>query len=146
MQSSQSTPIGIPAGVREVIGKRLNRLSSPCSQLLTMAAVIGREFDFKEAARLLNVQSEEQTLDLLEEAEAARVIEAVPQAIGRYQFTHALIRATLYDEVTTARRVRLHRRIGAVLEELYATNLEPYWLSSRTTSVRQPRERMSRRL
>lgn len=126
MQSSQSTPIGIPAGVREVIGKRLNRLSSPCNQLLTMAAVIGREFDFKEAARLVDTQSEEQTLDLLEEAEAARVIEAVPQAIGRYQFTHALIRATLYDEVTTARRVRLHRRIGAVLEELYATNLEPY--------------------
>ena len=126
LQSSQSVTIGIPVGVREVIGKRLNRLSAPCNQLLTMAAVIGREFDLKEVAILRDEPSEEPVLELLEEAVAARVIEEIPQAVGRYQFTHALIRATLYDEVTTARRVRLHRRIGEVFEELYTTNLEPY--------------------
>ena len=126
LQPSQSVTIGIPAGIREVIGKRLNRLSPPCNQLLTMAAVIGREFDMKEVARLFDEQSEEEVLELLEEAVAARVIEEMPQAVGRYQFTHALIRAILYDEVTAARRVRLHRRIGEVLEELYATHLEPY--------------------
>jgi DNA-binding NarL/FixJ family response regulator len=126
IRPSQNVTIGIPTGVREVIGKRLNRLSLLCNQLLTMAAVIGREFDLKEVNRLCEAQSEEQVLELLEEAVAARVIEEVPQAIGRYQFTHALIRATLYDEVTVARRVRLHRRIGEVLEALYATDLEPY--------------------
>jgi DNA-binding NarL/FixJ family response regulator len=123
---AQNVTIGIPTGVREVIGKRLNRLSPLCNQLLTMAAVIGREFDLKEVDRLCDAQSEEQVLELLEEAVAVRVIEEVPQIIGRYQFTHALIRATLYDEVTAARRIRLHRRIGEVLEELYAANLEPY--------------------
>jgi DNA-binding CsgD family transcriptional regulator len=126
LQPSQSISIGIPAGVREVIGKRLNRLSPPCNQLLTMAAVIGREFDLKAVARLSEAQSEAQVLELLEEALAARVIEEISQAVGRYQFTHALIRATLYDEVTATRRIRIHRRIGEVLEELYATNLEPY--------------------
>ena len=120
LQPSQSLTIGIPAGVREVIGKRLNRLSEPCNQLLTMAAVIGREFDLKEVARLFDEQSEEQVLKFLEEAVAARVIEEVPQAVDRYQFAHALIQATLYDELTVARRVRLHRRIGEILEELYA--------------------------
>jgi DNA-binding CsgD family transcriptional regulator len=126
MRPSPGSTIGIPAGVREVIGKRLNRLSPPCNQLLTMAAVIGREFDLREVASLCHEQSEERVLDLLEEAVAAWVIEEIPQAIGRYQFTHALIRATLYDEVTAARRIRLHRRIGEVLEELYGANLEPY--------------------
>src|SRR4029453_8432706 len=53
-------------------------------------------------------------------------IEEVAQAMGRYQFTHALIQATLYDEMTTVRRVRLHRRVGEVLEEVYSTNCEPY--------------------
>ena len=37
----------IPQGVRETIGRRLSRLSADCSQALTIASVIGREFDFK---------------------------------------------------------------------------------------------------
>ena len=37
---------GVPAGVRDVIGSRLNRLSPQCSHALGNAAVIGRRFDF----------------------------------------------------------------------------------------------------
>ena len=40
-----------------------------------------------------------------------------PQA-GSYEFTHALIRQTLYGELSTPRRVLLHRRIGDALETL----------------------------
>lgn len=65
-------------------------------------------------------------LETLEEAVAARIIEELPQAVGQYQFTHALIRETLYDELTIARRVRLHRRTGEVLEALYRHNVEPH--------------------
>lgn len=118
--------IGLPAGVREVIGKRLNRLSRICNQTLSIASVIGREFDFAVLHPLIDALSEEQMLQALEEAAAMRVIEELPQAVGRYQFTHALIRETLYDELTMARRVRLHRRIGDTLEELYGTNSEPH--------------------
>jgi predicted ATPase len=122
----QRLTLGLPAGVREVIGKRLNRLSSPCNQLLTIAAVVGREFSLKEAVRLLDEPLEAHALELLEEAMAARVIEEMPQAVGYYQFTHALIRTTLHDEITMTRRAQLHRRIGAALEELYEANLEPH--------------------
>jgi DNA-binding CsgD family transcriptional regulator len=122
-QSHQSV-VSIPAGVRAVIGKRLNRLSQPCNQLLILAAVIGREFGLKEVASLLENWSEESVLELLEEAVAARVIEEIPQGVDRYQFTHALIQATLLDEITTARRVRLHRQIAEALEALYSGNLE----------------------
>jgi predicted ATPase/DNA-binding CsgD family transcriptional regulator len=118
--------LGLPAGVREVIGKRLNRLSPPCNQLLTIAAVIGREFSLKEVARLLDEPCAEHALELLEEAMAARVIEEIPQAVGYYQFTHALIRTTLHDELTMTRRAQLHRRIGEALEELYDATLEPH--------------------
>ena len=45
---------------------------------------------------------------------------------GRYSFTHALIRETLYAELSTARRVRFHRQIGGVLESLYGTTAEPH--------------------
>ena len=36
----------------------------------------------------------------------------------RYRFSHDLVRETLYDELAPGRRVRLHRRIADVLEQL----------------------------
>ena len=57
---------------------------------------------------------------------AARIIAEVPPAVGRYSFTHALIRETLYAELSPARRVRFHRQIGGVLESLYGTMPEPH--------------------
>jgi predicted ATPase len=126
LRQGQGMSLRIPEGIRDVIGKRLNRLSPLCTQMLTIAAVVGREFGMEELVRLVDGGSDERVLQMLEGAAAARVIEEVPQAIGRYQFTHALIQATLYDEMPTVRRLRLHRRVGEVLEEVYSTNLEPY--------------------
>jgi predicted ATPase len=118
LQQGHSVSLGIPEGVREVIGKRLNRLSSLCNQMLTMAAVVGREFGLEELVRLLRETSEERVLELLEEALAARVLEEIPQAVGRYQFTHALIRATLCEEVrpVVPRSVHLAARTGTALQ------------------------------
>jgi DNA-binding CsgD family transcriptional regulator/tetratricopeptide (TPR) repeat protein len=123
---ASSQPMGLPEGIRDVIGKRLNRLSQSCNQLLTMAAVIGREFDLQEVSTLYDAGSEEHVLTLLEEAVTARVIEEVPQTRGHFQFTHALIRATLYDELSLARRVLLHRQIGETLEAHYSSHLDPH--------------------
>jgi DNA-binding CsgD family transcriptional regulator len=125
-QQPHSLRLRVPEGIREVIGKRLNRLSPQCNQTLTVAAVVGREFGLQEVGAVLDEPSVERVLDVLEEAMAARVVEEAFQAIGRYQFTHVLIRETLYDELTAARRVRLHRRIGEALERLYAAHLEPH--------------------
>ena len=62
---------------------------------------------------------------LLEEGLAARVIEEIPDRVGVYQFTHALIQQTLFNELTTTRRVRLHSRIVEVFEDLYKDSIEP---------------------
>lgn len=115
----------IPAGIREVIGKRLNRLSPPCCHLLTIAACIGREFELELLARLVPESAEDAMLAALDEARAAHVLEALPQA-DHYQFSHALMRETLYDEILAARRVRLHQRIGEWLEERHRDRREPY--------------------
>ena len=120
------TPEGIkiPAGVREVIGQRLNRLSERCNEVLTTASIIGREFDF----RLLNILNgeifEEQLLQSVEEAVSFHLIEEVPGRMDRYQFVHALVQQTLTEEVTTSRNVRLHARIAEALEQLYAADVE----------------------
>ena len=125
LEQGRSLDFSIPEGVKEVIGRRLNRLSESCSQALAVASVIGREFGLNELNRLIDHMSEDRLLEALEEAVAGRVIEEVSQAVDRYQFTHVLIRETLYDELTNSRRSRLHHRIGESMEELYQTNLGP---------------------
>lgn len=123
---SRGQGVSIPDGVREVIGRRLNRLSEGCIQTLTIASVIGREFGVSELELLIDYMTEDRLMESLEEATAARVIEESPQSIERYQYTHVLIRETLYDELAGLRRSRLHRRIGEALEDIYSGNLEPY--------------------
>ncbi|MBI4517691.1 MAG: protein kinase [Deltaproteobacteria bacterium] len=117
--------ITIPQSVREVVGRRLDRLSERCNQLLTIASVMGREFSLSALERVSELPAE-QLIENLEEAMAARIITELPRAVGRYSFAHALVRETLYGELTTTRRVRLHRQIAAVLEEFYAANPESH--------------------
>jgi class 3 adenylate cyclase/tetratricopeptide (TPR) repeat protein len=117
--------LGIPEGVKEVIGHRLSRLSDACNQVLGIAAVIGREFDLSVLEQVSEL-SGDRLLDVLEDAVTAAIIAEVPGVVGRYSFVHALIRETLYGELTTTRRVRLHRRIGEALERIAGANVEPY--------------------
>jgi hypothetical protein len=108
----------IPQAVREVIGRRLSRLSPACNRVLTLAAVIGREFSLNTMEQASGVTRPD-LLTLLDEATAVHILVPVRTAVGRYRFSHALIRETLYDEVSTARRVQLHRQIGEALEALH---------------------------
>ena len=129
--SGQAWTVRIPEGVREVIGRRLDRLSELCNQTLTVASVIGREFEMAQLDRLMDPSidsgqtlSEDWLLDVLEEALSARIIEELPAAVGRYQFTHSLIQETLVEELSLTRQARLHARIAEMLEELYGPEAE----------------------
>ena len=46
--------------------------------------------------------------------------------VGRYGFTHALVRATLYDSISQLRRARLHGRVGETLVSLRGGDLDPH--------------------
>jgi class 3 adenylate cyclase/tetratricopeptide (TPR) repeat protein len=107
--------IGIPEGVREVVGRRLARLQPVTNEVLAAAAVIGRDFDRDVLTSVVDADSEA-VLDALEEAEGARLVTNADRRGGQYSFVHALVRSTLYDEIPTTRRLRLHLRIGDTLE------------------------------
>ena len=110
--------IRIPDGVREAIGRRLNRLSEACNQLLSEASVLGRHFTLPQLQALSNLPQDD-VLQAVEEATAAGIFEA-ENSYGAFQFTHAMIRSTLYDELPMSKRIRLHQAAGKLLEELYA--------------------------
>jgi DNA-binding SARP family transcriptional activator len=115
----------IPPGIRAVIGRRLGRLSERCRDLLVPASVLGREFGLDALARLGDL-SRDELLDALDEAIAERVLDDVPGSPGRLRFGHALIRDTLYDDLSSARRQQLHLAAGEALEAVYAADLEPH--------------------
>jgi tetratricopeptide (TPR) repeat protein len=125
-RETDSWTIRIPEGVREVIGRRLNRLSQRCNEALTVASILGREFALAQLTPLIEEVTEDRLFEVLEEALAARVIEELPQSVGRYQFTHALIQETLSGELSTTRKVRLHARIAQALEELYGDGADAH--------------------
>jgi tetratricopeptide (TPR) repeat protein len=117
--------LGIPEGVREVVGRRLSRLSEAANQALGVAAAVGRDFDVPtlEAA---GGPTGDALLDALDEALRARLIVEIAGAAGRFAFAHALVRQTLYEELGTTRRVRLHWRIGEALEHRFAHSLDEH--------------------
>jgi DNA-binding SARP family transcriptional activator len=115
----------IPPGVRAVIGRRVARLSEPCRALLVPASVIGREFGLEALAEVSELAPNE-LMEVLNEAMAERVLDDAPGAPGRVRFSHVLIRDTLYDDLTAARRIQLHRDVGEALEAVYSADPEPH--------------------
>src|SRR5574337_1484947 len=116
-----TTAIRIPEGVREVIGRRLNRLSPQANRVLSCAALIGRSFDLELLGRLLDRPLAASLAKTVAEALEGRVLEPA-QAPGRLQFSHALIRETLYDEIAIPTRSRLHLQVARAIEALHGAD------------------------
>jgi predicted ATPase len=126
--TSDRTPDSLlPEGLKDVLGRRLSRLSDQTNQMLSLAAVIGREFSF-DVLRQVASFSEDELESALAEAVSRAIIEehADVGAPISYRFTHALIRQTLYDEIIAPRRNRWHVQVGRAIEELHSRQLEAH--------------------
>jgi tetratricopeptide (TPR) repeat protein len=86
---------------------------------------MGREFGLDALTELTELSPDE-LIDLLNEAMAERVLDDVPGAPGRVRFGHALIRDTLYDGLTAARRMQVHKEVGEALEAVYSSDPDPH--------------------
>ncbi len=117
----------VPAGVREVIGRRLDRLSEVCSRVLAIGSVMGREFSLDQLLAMppetfadMGLTSDStKIMDAVDEAIASYLLEEVEYSHGDYRFVHALIQQTLAAELSTTTKIRLHARIAQTLERLH---------------------------
>jgi predicted ATPase len=107
----------VPEGVKDIIGRRLVRLPKTTLQILTIAAVVGREFGLG-VLQCVTGESEASLVNTLDPALAAGTLAEVPGVVDRWTFTHALVRETLYEDITGSRRLRLHRSVAEALETL----------------------------
>jgi class 3 adenylate cyclase/tetratricopeptide (TPR) repeat protein len=111
----------IPQGVREVVGRRLDRLSEETNEALRVAAVIGRDFDEELVWRVAQLQPQ-QLMKAAGEAIAERLVTDLGER--RYSFAHALVRDTLYEELSPPKRSALHERAGLAIEEICGGNVD----------------------
>ncbi len=116
----------LPQSVRLMVQARIARLTPETQDVLRLAAVIGREFDF-ETLRRAGDYGEDALLDALDEAQRAQIVGEV-RGLGRrteqetFRFVHNLTLATLKDGISGIRRRRLHRRVGEVVEALHPSD------------------------
>ena len=104
----------VPAGVREVIRRRLDRLPPQTATVLTVAAVIGRRFELAVLAAVADLP-EDELLDQVESAVAIGLVNEDGGPAGTFSFAHDLVRETLREAVSGTRRARLHARVARAL-------------------------------
>jgi hypothetical protein len=99
---------GIAPGVSAAVGRRLSLLPERVVEVLTVAAVLGREFHRQVLAACATAPAAE--IDrLLDAAVAARLV--VTRGDGAFGFAHDLVRETLYEALGDAQRRRRHAAV-----------------------------------
>ncbi len=129
-ESGDPRAVKVSAGLRDVILRRVARLGGEAARVLRVAALLGREFDLRLLAPVVDLR-EDELLDHLDAALAAGLLWEVAAAPGRYTFVHALVRTALEQELSATRRAHLHRRIGEAIEARHGDRLDP-WLEELT--------------
>ena len=107
--------VPVPEEVRTLIRRRLDPLPAEAYDTLRMAAVLGRDFEVGVLAALSD-QSPDALLDVLGQGGELAVVE--DRGLGRWQFSHALLRETLYDDMRPSQRLALHRGAGEAIERV----------------------------
>ncbi len=121
MLDSNADPLGtraeldVPQSVRDVVSRRVRRLGGQAPRVLTVAAVIGRAFNLALLSEVSG-ETEDALLEILELASEASIVTETLDRAGCFGFVHAIMQQTLYEEISTTRRRRIHRQVAEVME------------------------------
>ena len=116
--------LDVPANVRLVTGKRLDRLSRMTQRMLALSAVIGRHLSL-ELLGAVDELDRETLVEAIEEAERARLV--FTEALGvdtHLWFSHEIVRQTLLARLSALRRQGHHLRVAGALERIHASDVE----------------------
>ncbi len=109
---------GLPAAVRGLMDRRLERLSADSRRVLSTASVIGRDFD-ADVAVAAGAGTEDEVLDAIDEAISHGVVEAATQAKDTtFNFTHGLLVDAVHRSINPRRLARIHEKVAQALEIL----------------------------
>lgn len=113
----------IPRSVFAAIHRHTEELSREARDLLTLAAVAGRRFNFSLLKELFE-GDESEMLPLVKQLVAAQLV--VEQAEDQFAFRHALTREAIYSQLLVRERRALHRKIAEIIELHFNEAREAY--------------------
>ncbi len=113
----------IPRSVQHAVQERTQHLGAEAKQVLTLAAVAGRHFDFALLQQLTQYD-ESQLLMIMKELVSAHLV--VEEFAERFAFRHALTRQAIYTQLLARERILLHQSIAETMEQFPAASLDAH--------------------
>src|SRR4029450_8365801 len=112
--------LSLPERVRDIVGRQIDRLDERSRELLALASVLGREFEFG-LLQYVSRRGGGGAAGGVEGLRRRRVLHSVGEHLD---FTHDRVREVAYSRILAPRRKILHRRVAEALAALYAARSE----------------------
>jgi DNA-binding SARP family transcriptional activator len=125
MLSAGLAVLPLPERVRDIVGGQIDRLDERGRDLVALASVIGRDFEFSLLHHVSGFE-EQETARGVEELIRRRMLHSVDE---RLDFTHDRVREVAYSRILAPRRKILHRRVADALTTLYGESLDSHHLA-----------------
>jgi tetratricopeptide (TPR) repeat protein len=107
--------------VQRAVHRRAGKFDSQTRQLLRLAALVERRFDF-HLQKVLTGMDESAMLQQLKELAGAQLI--VEESVGQFAFRHALTQEAVYATLLRRERKALHQNVAETLERVYTNELD----------------------
>ena len=117
-------PLGelqIPRSIQAAVSARTSQLGPEARDVLKVAAVAGRRFDFALLQRLTS-HNEGALLALIKELIAAQFV--AEESAEHFSFRHALTQQAISTELLARERRSMHFTIAETMRDLYASEIE----------------------
>jgi class 3 adenylate cyclase/tetratricopeptide (TPR) repeat protein len=116
----------LPETIEGVIFERIDRIEEEAKQVLKAAAVVGRSFIFRVLQQVTDASTAlDDDLSMLQKSEFIRERQHAPER--EYMFQHPLIQQATYNSLLEDRKRLLHRRVGEIVETLFAGRIEEFY-------------------
>ena len=107
--------------MEDLIEQKLEKIGNDSIQVLTIASILGDEFDIGLLIEVVEAlkpdeRSEELVLEAIDNAHLGRLLGDIADDQDRAVFAHSRIQSVIYERLSAARKLRIHRQICTVLE------------------------------
>jgi len=115
----------VPASIADTIAARLSGLGPDVLETIQLAAVLGDSFDIATLVGASGIDRD-RSMEAVDSAVSAGLLEALDEASVRYGFVHPLTRQVILDRLPAARVQRLHARAAQALDRGSQTTPDLY--------------------
>lgn len=113
----------LPATIQQAVEKRIERLPDDARDVLSLASVLGKSFEFRDLENLAD--SDVEVDEVVEKLIREGLMEEERESRGdRLTFSSGIVRDVLYSALSRRKRKMLHRRYAEQLEKRFEGRLE----------------------